>query len=407
MCIELDKIPELYTDLKINDINKIYRFIAANIRGYLPRLHCVITGVKYMFWSKDSIVDRLSKIPRTLEDIAVEIFEGVPSTNDLLHKVSISREDSTDAIYACRNLQKNINIEQELMYPYMNGALSNEFAIHSSQYRFMLPYEILGNSIRKEYRIFQPEEMKIRFPMAYKRLTEIKYKFKTDSGDVDSADCYRLESESFLRYINTPKIIITDHYRLQASYDFVGNHVFADGIGIVLEDPLLYHYITAVLNSSISRVFPEIWNRERVRDNNNLYPKVLKRFPIVFPEYEDVETLINTISRYLIYLNIQKHTAKIYSLSNYQRLIEFYKRIADLLILDTYITNDLDPRFVEILAENIVSSEEEFEYSNDMSLLIALQGIKKNILENPDFRKCKFSNEFTNILATLKNNSVW
>jgi hypothetical protein len=87
--------------------------------------------------------------------------------------------------------------------------------------------------------------------------------------------------------------------------------------------------------------------------------------------------------------------------------MEFYKRISDLLVLDTYITNDLDPRFIEILAENIVSSEDEFEYSDDMSLLIALQEIKKNVLNTPDFRKCKFSNEFTNILATLKNNGVW
>lgn len=359
-----------------------------------------------MFWSKENIIERLSKMPRTLEDISIEIFEGVPSTNDFLHKVSISR-DCIDAPYACRNLQRNINIEQELMYPYMDGALSNEFAINSSQYRFMLPYEILGNDIRKEYRVYQPEEMKTRFPMAYKRLMEIKYKFKKDGEELDSADCYRLENESFLHYVNTPKIIVTDHYRLQASYDSTGNHVFADGIGVVLGDPALYHYVTAVLNSSISRVFPEVWNREKVRNNSGLYPKILKRFPIAFPESENAETLINTISRYLIYLNSQKHTAKIYSLPNYQKLIDFYKRMSDLLILDTYVTSDLDPRFIEILAENIVSSEDDFEYSDDMSLLIALQEIKKNVLRTPDFRKCKFSNEFTNILATLKNNGVW
>lgn len=359
-----------------------------------------------MFWSKENIIERLSKIPRTLEDISIDIFEGVPSKNDFLHKVSLSR-DYTDAPYACRSLQRNVNIEQELMYPYMDGALSNEFAIHSSQYRFMLPYEIIGYDIRKKYRVFQPEEMKTRFPMAYKRLIEIKYKFRTGEEELDSADCYRLKDERFLQYINTPKIIVTDHYRLQASYDISGNYVFADGIGVVLGDHTLYHYVTAVLNSSISRAFPEIWSREKVRNNNSLYPKILKRFPITFPESENAETLINTISRYLIYLNSQKHTAKIYSLPGYQRLMEFYKRISDLLVLDTYITNDLDPRFIEILAENIVSSEDEFEYSDDMSLLIALQEIKKNVLNTPDFRKCKFSNEFTNILATLKNNGVW
>lgn len=360
-----------------------------------------------MFWSKDNIVERLSKIPRTLEDISIDIFEGVPSTNDFLHKVSLTRENCQDAPYVCRNLLRNVNIEQELMYPYMDNAFSNEFAIHPTQYRFMLPYEILGHDIRKGYRVFQPEEMKKRFPMAYKRLTEIKYKFRTDGEDLDSAECYRLKDENFLRYINTPKIIITDHYRLQASYDAVGNHVFADGIGVVLGDPALYHYVTAALNSSISRTFPEIWDREKVRNDNNLYPKIIKRFPIKLPKDEIIETLINTISRYLIYLNRQKYVANVYSFPIYQKLTEFYKRILDLLILDTYVTDDLDPRLIEILTENITSPEEDFEYSNDMSLLIALQEIKKNILEAPDFPKCKFSNEFTNILATLKNNGVW
>jgi hypothetical protein len=134
---------------------------------------------------------------------------------------------------------------------------------------------------------------------------------------------------------------------------------------------------------------------------------MLKRFPIVFPKSQTTENLVSTISRYLIYLNRQKHASKVYSIPGYQRLIDFYKRISDLLILDTYMTNDLDPQLLEILEENITSSDEELEYSDDINLLIGLQAIKENILGSPDFRNCRFSNEFTNILATLKNSGVW
>ncbi|MCQ1537074.1 hypothetical protein FTO70_15620 [Methanosarcina sp. KYL-1] len=360
-----------------------------------------------MFWSKDDIVERLAKIPRTLEDISVEIFKGVPSTNDFLHRVNLSRDSNSEATYVCRKLYRNVNIEHELMYPYMDGALSNEFAIRPTQYRFMLPYDIPGTGIRKEYRIIQPGDLEARFPLAYKRLLEIKTRHQSGDEELDSADCYRLEEEKFLEYINTPKIVVTDHYRLQASYDAAGNHVFAEGVGVVLGDPAMYHYVTAVLNSSVSRVFPEIWTREKMRNNGGLYPKMLKRFPITFPADATTETLISTISRYLIYLNGQKQTTSVCSLPCYQNLIDFYKRIADLLILDIYLTKDLDPKFLEILVENITLPEDEFEYSNDMSLMIALQAIQKNILDAPDFRKCKFNNEFTNILATLKNNGAW
>ncbi len=365
-----------------------------------------------MFWSKEDIVERLGKISRTLEDISIEVFEGVPPENDFLHKISFSKEYCTDVSNGCGNPQSNISIEQvsmekELMYPYIDGSLSNEFAIQSTQYQYMLPYEILGYGIKKEYRIYQPEEIKTKYPVAYKQLVEIKQNPEAEGNELCCADSYRLENESFLQYINTPKIIVTNNVYLQASYDQIGRYAFAGGVGIVLGDPTIYHYVTAVLNSSISRAFPEILNREQVQNSNRLNPKMMRRFPIQFPKNQITESLISTLSRYLIYLNRQKDLSKVYSLPGYQSLIDFYKRISDILILDTYITDDLDPKFLEILAENITSSGDEFEYSDDISLLIGLQEIKRNILDSNDFKRCKFSNEFTNILATLKNSRVW
>jgi hypothetical protein len=364
-----------------------------------------------MFWSKEDIVERLSKIPTTLEDVSIEVFEGIPHNNDFLYRASLSIENA-DSAYVCRTLQTNVSIEQvsiekELAYPYMDGSPSNEFAIHSSQYQLMLPYEIIGYGIRKEYRIFEPDELETKFPVAYNELKENKLKSDTEQQNFDSADCYRLENESFLQYINTPKIIVTNNFNLQASYDLVGKHVFADGVGVVLGDPTLYLYITAVLNSSISKAFPDILGREQGQNRNKLNAEMLKRFPIVFPKRQVTENIIGRMARYQIYLNRQKHTAGAYAIPHFQKLIDFYKRISDLLILDTYMTDDLDPRLIEILSENITPSDEELEYSEDINLLIGLQAIKDNILSSPDFRKCRFSNEFTNILATLKNSSVW
>jgi hypothetical protein len=365
-----------------------------------------------MFWSKDDIVERLSKIPRTLEDVSIEIFDGVPPVNDFLQKISLSNGYCTDVPHICRNPQNSVSLEQisiekELVHPYVDGSLSNEFAVQTAQYQLMLPYEILGINIKKEYKLLQPEELKIRYPIAYNQILEAKCSSGTEKKELNS-DCYRLENESFLQYMNTPKIIIGRNFRFQASYDPSGNHVFADAVGVVLGDPTLYHYITAVFNSSVSKAFPEILNREGVQIKKNLCQEMLKKFPIMFPKSETIESVVSTISRYLIYLNRQKNMAvKLYPASSYQNLIDFYKRIADILILDTYVTNDLDPKLLDILEENITPCEERFEYSDDVCLLIGLESIKKSILDSPDFKRCRFSNEFTNILATLKNNSVW
>ena len=96
-----------------------------------------------MFWSKDYIVERLSKIPRTLEDISIEVFEGVPPTNDFLQKAGLSSENCTDVSCVCRDSNTNVsieqvNIEKELMYPYVDDSVSNEFAVQSTQYQFRL-----------------------------------------------------------------------------------------------------------------------------------------------------------------------------------------------------------------------------------------------------------------------------
>lgn len=365
-----------------------------------------------MFWSKEDIVERLSKISRTLEDVSIEIFEGVPPSNDFLQKTSLLNGRSPDATPICTNPQNNasleqVSIEKELMYPYIDGSISNEFAIQTPQYKLMLPYEILGCNIKKEYRIFQPDELQTKYPAAYKQLIEVKCGSKAEVQGLNS-EAYRLEDESILQYINTPKIIVTNCVRVRASYDPVGNNIFSEGVGIVLGDPTLYHYITAVLNSSVAKAFPEILNREKGEIKTRICSEMLRRFPIKFPRNGGVETLIGTITRYLIYLNRQKGLAtKVYPASTYQNLIDFYKRISDILILDTYLTNDLDPKLLEILMENITPSEERFEYSDDVCLLIGLETIKNSILDSPDFKRCRFSNEFTNILATLKNSNVW
>jgi len=84
-------------------------------------------------------------------------------------------------------------------------------------------------------------------------------------------------------------------------------------------------------------------------------------------------------------------------------------------VLDTYFTKDLDPRFLEILEENIVpfgeypgcGNPEVSGFEDSRCFMNELQAVKQKILDTPDFGKCRFNSEFTNILATLKNNGVW
>ena len=368
-----------------------------------------------MFWSKNSIVDKVSKISNTLDDISADIFCGINTDSECLHKLSFSKEDFPETLYKCMGLNREVSLEQELVYPFIDSAFSNEYAFHPSSYCFMLPYEIKADGLRKGCRLLEPEELKARYPLTYARITEFKNNFEYDSTSLSPAD-YSVGNCKLLQYINTPKIVVSDHYSFQAAFDAVGNSIFERGCGIVLQDTSKYFNVLATINSSISRVFSEICQNDRLY-NGSLNPGVLRRFPIVFPEEENLESLISTLSSYLTYIHGQIYlTASpcIPGSEDYE-LLKFYERIVNLLVLDTYFTKDLDPRFLEILEENILpfgkypeggnSGFPDFEDSR--SFMNELQAVKQKILDTPDFGKCRFNSEFTNILATLKNNGVW
>lgn len=357
-----------------------------------------------MFWSKNSIVEKMRMVPETLDDISADIFRGIRTEKDCLHRVSLSGKQDPEAPYVCRGLYRGINIEGELMYPYIDSAFSNEYAVHPSPSRFMLPYEIAGERPKKECRIIPPGELKERFPLAYSRVSDFRQLFHHDDSLLESPDYYGLHGRKMLEYVGTPKLVVTDSFRLQASFDANGKHIFEDGCGIVLKDPSRYHYVLAVLNSSVARTLPSICMQENLNCGLTT-PAALKRFPIAFPEDGLIENLVSTISRYLIYIHGQVYAAG--SSESTQNLQAFYARIVNLLILDTYLTNDLDPRFLDILAENVSPLPEKFEYESGVEFMNTLRTTKENILETPDFGKCRFNAEFTNILATLKNNGVW
>ncbi|AKB46133.1 hypothetical protein MSKOL_0356 [Methanosarcina sp. Kolksee] len=342
-----------------------------------------------MFVKQNKIVEQICEIPVTLGDISESIFGGINTQNGLLHRLALPEEGGSDSYYLCEGLCSPVFIEPEIIYPYVSGAFSEKFAFRPSPYRFMLPYELSTAGIKKEYNVIPPEELKTKFPMAYGRILEFKRKFLHDTTPLVSAD-YSIKGRKFLEYFNTPKIIATEGYHLQAAYDAEGNHVFENGCGIVLKDPGRYAYITAVLNSPIARLFPSIC-KSKMAYSSYTAPAMIKRFPIVFPDNRLTEDLIDTISSYLAFLNREKY-ARDYGVPDWLReLTSFYEQISSLLVLDTYFVNDLDPGLLNALEENIHPYAGDMNSEDSDSILNALYYIKQQILEASSSEKCKFN----------------
>lgn len=352
-----------------------------------------------MFLNENEIVEKISEFSTTLGDISESIFGGVSTKNGLMHRLTVPEGSDSESLYLCEGLCKPVILESELIYPYVSGIFSEKFAFNSSTYRFMLPYELSEKGNRKEYRIIPPEELKVRFPMTYGRIMEFKNQFSHNDSPLEPAD-YSVRGRKLLEYLNTPKIIATEGYYLQAAYDTSGNHIFEDGCGIVLKDPEKYLYVTAVLNSQISRIFPSVCESEMIY-SSSVTPAVMKRFPIVFPEDRLTENLITNISGYLMFLNQQKYAAG-YGAANWiDELSGFYEQISDLLVVDAYFGEGIDPNLLNALEENIHPYAGDMEAESDESLLSVLYYIKQRILESSNFKKYGFDAESAGMLSFL------
>ena len=260
-----------------------------------------------MLPKETKIVKKNCTIPVTLKDISKIIFEGVSAKNILMHRLLFPEEDGSESYYLCEGLCKPVFLEPEIIYPYVSGAFSEKFEVRHSPYRFMLLYEPSNGIKKKKYKIIPPEELKFKFPRAYKRIMEFKNQFLYNYSPLNSAD-YSIKGTKLLENLFIPKIIAIGGYHLQATYDAVGNHVFRNGCGIVLKDSSKYPYVTAVLNSQIARLFPALCKSEMIFSDYT-DPTVLGRFPIKFPDNKLIEDLINTIFGYLMFLNKQMYAA--------------------------------------------------------------------------------------------------
>lgn len=351
-----------------------------------------------MFLNENRIVEKICELPITLGDISESIFGGISTRNSLLHRLAVPEGSDSDSLYLCEGLCKPVFLEPELIYPYVSGIFSEKFALNSSPYRFMLPYEFSDEDSRKECKVIPPEELKIRFPMAYGRILEFKSQFSHDNSPLDSADYYSVRGKKLLEHLGTPKIIATEGYHLQAAYDTVGNHVFRHGCGIVLKEPEKYPYVTAVLNSQIARLFPSVCESEMLY-SSAVAPAAMKRFPIVFPEDRLTEDLIDNISGYLTFLNRQKHANC--AVGWLGELTGFYEQISNLLVMDVYFGEGIDQKLLDALEDNIHPYAGDMESESDDSLLSILYYIKQRISEVSSIKKYAFDSESSGILSFL------
>ncbi len=229
---------------------------------------------------KEKVFEKLHKQKTGLKDISRKIFKGSSTGNDnvyLLKRISKSSKHST--LYSSV-LDENIELENELLKPFIYGSDVRKFAVNQTDIVLLFPYKIKEKATLIDYKILKSE-----YPLTFDYFQRTQQVLKQRKLEMTNFDFYKYSAGRSLVEYNQIKILIPDMLvESRLGIDVKGTYFHGPAIhSLVLNEEssfLHINYITALLSSKVFWFF--ISNTSTALSGNayRLTPEYINTFPI-------------------------------------------------------------------------------------------------------------------------------
>ena len=217
--------------------------------------------------------------------ITKKIFKGSSTgADDIFLLDHIKENDKTFTVFSKR-LNENIEIEKDLIRPFVYGEDVRRYMPVKSKKLLLFPYVLRNGKVK----LIPIEEMKQKYPLTYAYLNKLKNDLTRRKVKTDSSNFYKYSAARSLIEYAQPKIMIPDMLvSNRISYDEKGVFYHGPAIHSVVfnekvkeQNPLLY---LAILNSKLFWFF--ISNTSTALRGNayRLTPEFLN--PFCFPVFD-------------------------------------------------------------------------------------------------------------------------
>ncbi len=281
---EITKIKNLFQDL--NTISDESEYDNGNIT--VGGINSTLGPSPWVFniGKSGKIIEKLTKIKKTLEDYSERIFQGVATSADAVYLVKIVNEENDVFEIFSTETQSKHKIEKDVVRPLVKGKDIKGYFVEYKNRAIIFPY----HKVNGVFKIIKPDILSTKYPkcFAYFKQNEEKIKSREDSKFRNTDTWYEY---TYPRSINLYEIskILTPNSAFSASFYLDDKEYYymtcgvAGGYGIKLKEDcsLNEKYLLALLNSKLL----DFYNKKIgtcLRGGFYSYEgRVIKRYPIV------------------------------------------------------------------------------------------------------------------------------
>jgi type I restriction-modification system DNA methylase subunit len=250
------------------------------------------------------VLEKINKQPLKVKDIFERIFTGIQTSADDIYILL----ETKNGLYS-KALDKNIEIEKDLLKPILKGDDISRYKNLSNRYFIIFPYLLENGKARP----MSEEYIQENFSNGYKYLKENeKFLREREKGRFDNPkEWFLFSRKQGIDYVEERKIITPDiAFKSQMSFD---NGIFYHGTTLysfikkntIEED---YKFYLAILNSSIMWLFIKNTSTELRGGYFRFKTAYLEPFPL--PKLENIEQQEPFIQKADLMLELNKKLQK-------------------------------------------------------------------------------------------------
>ncbi len=249
-------------------------------------------GLKSPSWNFQTekttdVLDKVHLAHRTLGDIAIRMAQGIRTSANEVFVLDMVETRSKYVLGFSKQLQKNVELELELVSPFLLGREIKPFSIQPTGKILLIPYRTSGERME----LIPENEFKTDFPRAWSYLCENRSHLESrERNRMKTKDWYGYVYPKNLELMRSPKILVPDIAdRASFALDEKGSYSFTSGYCVTLRNDFhgSWKYILGVLNSHLLDFCLKRVSTSMRGGYFRYFTQFIEKLPVAIPNLSD------------------------------------------------------------------------------------------------------------------------
>ncbi|HIH30406.1 TPA: N-6 DNA methylase, partial [Candidatus Micrarchaeota archaeon] len=288
------------------------------------------------------LLGKLNKIPLKLGDVTMRMFQGIRTSANEVYVLKKMRAKGT---FFSVFLQKNVELEPDIMFPFLKGQEIRKWKILPSDLYVLIPYTIENGHAE----LISEKAFLQRYPKTWEYLVNCKKHLENrEKGKMKGSKWYGYVYPKNLEIMLKQKTLTRDIVEsLSFSPDFEGKYVMVTGYGLTFKDGVRPSFVLGLINSSVLNFYFKHISTPLRGGFFRAFPQYLERLPILIPDVSIQNEIEKWVLKVVELHQKQVQTPDLSKKELLEREAKVYEEKIDQLVYDLYGLKDKEIEIVE------------------------------------------------------------